>query len=100
MEMPKSSWQIFARLFLRSTSLSMSIDTKGTGSSHCGRYERFVNRHDFLRKAGAGFGLLGLADLLHDDRLLAAPGIDRAIDPMAPGLSLYPAKAKSIIWLF
>ena len=39
---------------------------------HCGRYEKFTNRRDFLRKAGAGFGLLALADLLQGDGLLAA----------------------------
>jgi hypothetical protein len=38
---------------------------------HCGRYEKFTNRRDFLKKAGAGFGLLALADLLQGDGLLA-----------------------------
>src|SRR6185295_12882339 len=68
---------------------------------HCGRYEKFTNRRDFLRKAGAGFGLLALADLLQDDDLFAAD-IEPAhgVDPMAPRQSHYPAKAKSIIWLF
>src|SRR6185369_1999534 len=52
----------------------------------------------FLRKAGGGFGLLALADLFGTDRLLANP--DRGLDPMAPKEALFPAKAKSIIWLF
>src|SRR6267142_4932199 len=68
---------------------------------HCGRYERFTNRRDFLKKAGAGFGLLALADLLQGDGLLAAdiePA--RGLDPMTPRQPHYPAKAKSIIWLF
>src|SRR5256885_13300259 len=68
---------------------------------HCGRYQTFTNRRDFLKKAGAGFGLLALADLLQGDGLLAAdiePA--RALDPMTPRPSQYPAKAKSIIWLF
>ena len=70
-------------------------------SHHCGRYEKFTNRRDFLKKAGAGFGLLALADLLQDDALLAAD-IEPAhgLDPMAPRQPHYPAKAKSIIWLF
>src|SRR5438132_724900 len=70
-------------------------------SHHCGRYETFTNRRDFLKKAGAGFGLLALADLLQGDGLLAAdiePA--RALDPMTPRAPHYPAKAKSIVWLF
>src|SRR3989475_7452349 len=70
-------------------------------SHHCGRYEKFTNRRDFLKKAGAGFGLLALADLLQGDGLIAAdiePA--RSLDPMAPRRPHYPAKAKSIIWLF
>src|SRR5262245_43496053 len=70
-------------------------------SQHYGRYDSFLNRRDFLRKAGAGFGLLALTDLLQKERLFATPSeADRSLDPMAPQLSLYPAKAKSIIWLF
>jgi len=70
-------------------------------SHHCGRYERFTNRRDFLKKAGAGFGLLALADLLQDDGLLAADTApSQALDPMAPRPPHYPARAKSIIWLF
>src|SRR3954469_23596010 len=68
---------------------------------HCGRYESFTNRRDFLKKAGAGFGLLGLADLLQGQGLLAANSEpSRALDPMAPRPPHFPAKAKSIIWLF
>lgn len=66
-------------------------------SPHCGRFERVLNRRDFLRKAGAGFGALALADLLQKDGALASTA---EIDPMAPRPALYPAKAKSIIWLF
>ena len=63
----------------------MSID-----SHHCRRYQRFTNRREFLKKAGAGFGLLALADLLRADLL----------DPMAARAPHYAPKAKSIIWLF
>src|SRR5437879_10883199 len=70
-------------------------------SHHCGRYERFTNRRDFLKKAGAGFGLLALADLLQGDGLLAGDnGPSQAVDPMAPRQSHYPSKAKAIVWLF
>src|SRR5687767_638853 len=65
-------------------------------SSHCGRFDGFTNRREFLKKAGAGFGMLALADLLGTDDLLAAD----ALDPMAPRAPHFPAKAKSIIWLF
>lgn len=70
-------------------------------SHHCGRYETFTNRRDFLKKAGAGFGLLGLTDLLQSDGVLAGD-IEpvRTPDPTAPRPPHYPAKAKSIIWLF
>ena len=60
-------------------------------SQHCGRFQSVGNRRDFLKKAGAGFGMLALADLLQ-----AAD----ATSPMAPRAPHYAPKAKSIIWLF
>lgn len=60
-------------------------------SSHCGRFQPVGNRRDFLTKAGAGFGMLALADLLQ-----AAD----TTSPMAPRAPHYAPKAKSIIWLF
>ena len=48
---------------------------------HCGRYQPVIDRRDFLKKAGAGFGMLALADLLGTPRPAAAAG--RA-DPLAP----------------
>src|SRR5437868_2901252 len=65
-------------------------------SQHCGRFEKFNNRREFLKKAGAGFGMLALADLLQ------AQDADsqRSVDPMSPRAPHYPARAKSIIWLF
>src|SRR5574341_808491 len=68
---------------------------------HCGRYQPFANRRDFLKKAGAGFGLLALADLLQAEGLLAGESdTARTLDPMAPRAPHYAPKAKSIIWLF
>src|SRR3954467_12608145 len=70
-------------------------------SPHCGRYAPFTNRRDFLKKAGSGFGMLALADLLQGNGLLGADAeLAHTLDPMAPKPSHYPAKAKSIIWLF
>jgi hypothetical protein len=68
---------------------------------HCGRFQSFTNRRDFLKKAGAGCGLLALADLLNGEGLLAAePDSPSVLDPMMPRKPHYAAKAKSIIWLF
>ncbi len=65
---------------------------------HCGRFESFTTRRDFLKKAGAGFGMLALADLLGKNNLLAEE--PDALNPMAPRVAHFPAKAKSVIWLF
>src|SRR6188768_2856580 len=70
------------------------MDSLTAMNHHCGRYEKFTNRRDFLKKAGAGFGALALADLLRGDRVFA---VDDAMSPRQPH---YPAKAKAIIWLF
>src|SRR5262252_5346943 len=70
-------------------SLPMSIDPR---NFPCGRVEpatRF-NRRELLSRAGAGFGMLALADLLQRDGLAdtAKKGPD------------FPARAKSVIWLY
>jgi hypothetical protein len=61
----------------------------------CGRVEsaaRF-NRRELLARAGAGFGLLALADLLRQDGLLVAA------ETAKKGPDFLP-RAKSIIWLY
>jgi hypothetical protein len=74
----------------------MSVPTQ-----HCGRYQSAVNRREFLQKAGAGFGLLGLARLLKTENLLAADTeTGRGFNPMTPREPHYPPKAKAVIWLF
>jgi hypothetical protein len=65
-------------------------------SHHCGRFQSCSTRRDFLAKAGAGFGMLALADLFGANGLLAA----ESTNPLAPKPPHYPAKAKSVIWLF
>lgn len=67
-------------------------------SSHCGRFESIVNRRHFLQRAGAGFGSVALLDLLSGQGLLAAESA--AKDTAAPRIVHFPAKAKSVIWLF
>jgi len=62
----------------------------------------FCSRRDFLQRTGSGAGLLGLATLLGDSGLLgsSAHAAAGAINPLAPKESHFPAKAKSVIWLF
>ncbi len=54
-----------------------------------------VSRRDFLARAGGGAGLLALASLLQQEQLSAAEH-----DPLAPKPAHFPARAKSVIWLF
>jgi len=60
-----------------------------------------LSRRDLLRRAGHGAGLLALAGLLDEQRLLipramAAP----SADPLAPRPPQLKTRAKSVIWLF
>ncbi len=67
-------------------------------SSHCGRFESIVNRRHFLQRAGAGFGSVALLDMLAHQGLLAN---EAAVEgPLTPRTLHFPAKAKSVIWLF
>jgi hypothetical protein len=68
-----------------------------------------LSRRDLLAKTGGGAGLLALAALLADEGLLSTAGAadgatgsaaDPRLNPLAPKNSHYPAKAKSVIWLF
>ncbi len=57
-----------------------------------------VNRREFLRSSGNGFGLLGLAYLLQ--REVAAATGRPTVNPMAAKAGHLPAKAKRCIFLF
>ena len=59
----------------------------------------FSTRRSFLSRAGNGLGILALAGLLDQKGLLAAED-DRSLNPLAPRPPHFPAKAKSVIWLF
>jgi len=61
-------------------------------------YRRAATRRDFFTRVGSGLAGIALAQMLHEDGLLAATA--PAIDPMAPKRVHHPATAKSIIWLF
>ncbi|HAE11344.1 MAG TPA: hypothetical protein DCG39_06845, partial [Opitutae bacterium] len=57
-----------------------------------------VTRRDALAKLGAGMGSIGLASMLGQAGLDAAPA--SSVNPMAPKKPHFPAKAKRIIQLF
>src|SRR5262245_45001595 len=56
-----------------------------------------MNRRDFFTRAGSGLASIALAQMLHEDGLLAASSL---ADPLAPKQPHHAPKAKSIIWLF
>jgi hypothetical protein len=67
----------------------------------------FATRRDFLHRTGSGMGLLALSGLLADAGLLGAdesairnPQSAIATNPLTPKSPHFPAKAKSVIWLF
>src|SRR5258706_4938613 len=64
----------------------------------CGRFARPTTRREFITRAGAGFGLLALADLLATPA--SATDISTAINPLAVRPPHFAPKAKSVIWLF
>src|SRR6516225_512323 len=61
--------------------------------------EPLYTRRDFLLRGGAGFGALALNFLLQQDRAFARTTTepDR---PMAPRSPHFPARARSVIFLF
>lgn len=67
-----------------------------TDSTFCGRRALACSRRDFLLRSGAGFGALALADMLRGSPLQAA----LAENPLAPKHEQFPARAKSVIFLF
>ncbi len=64
-------------------------------------FSPIASRRDFLSRAGAGFGAIALASLLHQDRAAAAPARNSSSpNPIAPKSPQFPAKAKNVIWCF
>src|SRR5437879_3462988 len=55
------------------------------------------SRRQFFQRAGSGLAGIALANMLHQDNLLAAPTL---VDPLAPKKPHHEPKAKSVIWLF
>src|ERR1051325_11445176 len=59
--------------------------------------EPLYTRRDFLMRGGAGFGALALTYLMSADKLL---GADKVRNPLAAKPGHFPARAKSVIFLF
>jgi Protein of unknown function (DUF1501) len=70
-----------------------------TTRQFCGR-----TRREFLWETGTGFGAVALAGLLGDDffakQSVAADGVTQFANPLAPKKPHFPAKAKSVIFIF
>ena len=64
---------------------------------HCGRFQpQPISRREMLARCANGFGAVALATLMGDSALAATA----APSPFAPRVPHYPAKAKSVIFLF
>jgi uncharacterized protein (DUF1501 family) len=64
-------------------------------------FSRSMSRREMLRQAGLGFGAWALLDLLSRDGLAAAnTGRTEIINPLAAKPPHFPARAKSVIFLF
>src|SRR6476660_3228780 len=64
---------------------------------HCRRFLPLLSRRDFLAHSANGFGAVALAAMLNRraDAQSTAPA-----NPLAPRPSHFPAKAKSVIFLY
>jgi hypothetical protein len=66
-----------------------------------GHFRSALSRREFLTRAGGGFGSLALSYILSQEAARAAvigPGDSK--NPLAPKKPMFPAKAKSVIFLF
>ena len=64
----------------------------------CGRTRIAHSRRDFLRLAGGGIGMLALNAMLCEQGLTLHTQLGS--NPMAPRAPHFPARARSVIWLF
>jgi hypothetical protein len=73
-------------------------------TSCCGRYEKVHSRREFLTKSAFGFGSVALTYLLDKDSAFGATFPNAAtsavINPLASKPPHFPAKAKSVIFIF
>src|SRR5580765_4535532 len=61
---------------------------------------RTITRRHFFRNCQVGLGSLALASLLGGAKLGAAPTADPKNGPLSPRQGHFPAKAKSVIFMF
>lgn len=68
---------------------------------HCGRFQpRPVTRRNMLAQCANGFGALALASLCQDRAFGLEPTVGQGHNPFEAKPSHFPAKAKSVIFLF
>jgi hypothetical protein len=68
---------------------------------HCGRFQsRPTSRRTMLSQCANGFGALALASLCQDRAFGLEPAVGRGHNPFEAKPSHFPAKAKSVIFLF
>src|SRR6476659_9129028 len=72
----------------------MSINAVNTCPGPYGSFT--TSRRSFLKRAGAGFGMVALTSLLGENGLLASD----TESPFTPKPTHFPAKAKRVIFLF
>jgi hypothetical protein len=63
-------------------------------------HEPAHSRRDFLTRAGGGFGLLALFDLLERQGYSKETTLQNSANPLSAKNPLLPATAKSVIWCF
>ena len=59
-----------------------------------------VTRRHFFKQAGFGLGAAALSSLLNQSLFAGDAAMPAAANPMAPKPPMFPARAKSIIYLF
>src|SRR5689334_8599826 len=67
---------------------------------HDSPHRLYPTRRDFLRVTGSGPGLLAHATLLQQDAGASVIRHPSAVGPMSPRPPHFPARARSVIWLF
>ncbi len=76
---------------------------KNSQNFPCGRIANLLSRREWLSRAGAGAGMIGLTQLMAEQGLLATPKTENSAKPttsLKPRSGHFPARAKSVIWLF